>query len=67
MGSKCAYFQGVSRGQPVTLTGFFIFEGQATATDGLVAIGCIQSSCGWIFGPPNRTLKHYLGKVTGDL
>ena len=27
--------------RPVTLTGFFIFEEQATATDGLVAIGCV--------------------------
>ena len=44
--------------KPVTLTGFSIFEGQATATDGPVAISCIQSGCGWIFGPPNWTLKH---------
>ena len=29
--------------KPVTLTGFFIFEGQATATDGPVTIGCVQS------------------------
>ena len=42
----------------VTLTGFFIFEGQATATDSLVVISCVQSGCGWIFDPFKWTLKY---------